>query len=552
MTSRYALGKGVRQGCPISPVLFAMFINDIFKKLTAKGMKVPHSCGIHEVPGLLFADDSALLADNPSMMRDALRVVGKWAEIWGMGFNVSKCQLLAVPPMHTEERLAAARRELEAEGLQLSGLTVPVANRCVYLGMPITNDLSMDAMVDTRVGKGRARLEELKPFLLEKFMPLKFKLDIIRSNLITTLTYGCEIWGGSLNRCARVNSIAMQAIRMAVTGIPTPRRGPGFSVITMAADLGIPSVYEISVMLSARLYMKYMYMMKDTSWLTSLISTKAKGGVGAQGPIRKLIAKLRKRVDMPALDTWGRTGMLRGEEVKLDKFNLSKEIRPLARAYFEEKEAAKTKSFDMYRAAGLDRTSAAVLVTAVAGRPAMHSMAAFMLRIRASPNHTCVHKVDGVWRCHLCEQQVEPEQGWDHILKECSELNMVRLSSGIKYNAPSKDVLNGLNSVMRPETTYEGNDLPGGEIDPLEGGSALWADNEIFAWGEGLQQGLKRMITVYRGKRRVTFPSKLSPSPFCEPRVPRTGDSLPEPTPNQGTASLCVAPATLDYSSVEV
>ena len=153
----------------------------------------------------------------------------------------------------------------------------------------------------------------------------------------------------------------------------------------------------------------------------------------------------------------------------------------------------------------------------------------------------------------MCEQQVEPEQGWSHVLKECGELYWVRLSSGIKDTAPSKDVLNGLNSVMRPETIYEGNELPGREVDPLEAGSALWADDEIFAWGEEIQQGLKRIIGVYRGKRRDTFPSKLSPSPFREPRERldvRARDSLPEPTPNRGTASFSVR--TLDYSTVEV
>ncbi|OMJ26312.1 hypothetical protein AYI70_g272 [Smittium culicis] len=50
---------GVRQGFPASPILFDFYINDLFKGV--RGVRVPGLTS--RIPGLLFADDSVLLAE---------------------------------------------------------------------------------------------------------------------------------------------------------------------------------------------------------------------------------------------------------------------------------------------------------------------------------------------------------------------------------------------------------------------------------------------------------------------------------------------------------
>ncbi|OMJ27544.1 LINE-1 retrotransposable element ORF2 protein [Smittium culicis] len=51
---------GVRQGCPASPILFDLYINDIFKNI--RGVRVPGL--ISPIPGLLFVDDAVLLDES--------------------------------------------------------------------------------------------------------------------------------------------------------------------------------------------------------------------------------------------------------------------------------------------------------------------------------------------------------------------------------------------------------------------------------------------------------------------------------------------------------
>ncbi len=63
--------KGVRQaGCPLSPILFALYTSDLMKEFQQHGHGV--MLANRKLPDLLFADDIALLADTPDNLQSAL------------------------------------------------------------------------------------------------------------------------------------------------------------------------------------------------------------------------------------------------------------------------------------------------------------------------------------------------------------------------------------------------------------------------------------------------------------------------------------------------
>ncbi|OMJ10907.1 hypothetical protein AYI70_g10043 [Smittium culicis] len=83
---------GVRKGCRMSPILFDIYINDIFEGMD--GVEVP---GLDEkIPGLLFADDAVILADSEISLKNSFLKLNLWAEKWEMKINNKKCGVIPV------------------------------------------------------------------------------------------------------------------------------------------------------------------------------------------------------------------------------------------------------------------------------------------------------------------------------------------------------------------------------------------------------------------------------------------------------------------------
>ena len=63
----FEVNTGLRQGCVLSPLLFSLYINGAVKKLKEERCGV--ECGSETIPGLLFADDTCLMASDAAGLR---------------------------------------------------------------------------------------------------------------------------------------------------------------------------------------------------------------------------------------------------------------------------------------------------------------------------------------------------------------------------------------------------------------------------------------------------------------------------------------------------
>ena len=70
-SNTFNVQRGVRQGCPFSPILFNLFINDIFQGCKKYGVK----CGESYCCGGLFADDIVLCAPTKKKLSKLLKKV---------------------------------------------------------------------------------------------------------------------------------------------------------------------------------------------------------------------------------------------------------------------------------------------------------------------------------------------------------------------------------------------------------------------------------------------------------------------------------------------
>ncbi|MCO5572106.1 hypothetical protein L7F22_025857 [Adiantum nelumboides] len=84
---------GVKQGCPLSPTLFGMYIDEVSDYIDKEGDRGAQLAGTW-IPLLLYADDIVPIAESPDGMQRQLDVLQKFAEESGLSVNMGKTKTM--------------------------------------------------------------------------------------------------------------------------------------------------------------------------------------------------------------------------------------------------------------------------------------------------------------------------------------------------------------------------------------------------------------------------------------------------------------------------
>ena len=201
LSKKFEYKRGVRQGCPLSPVLFNIFINDLIPRISK--IKVPK---ISDVGCLLFADDTVILSNNSKDLNLQLIKVEEWCNENGMEINIAKCGLMEVCPPEQSDIIPQ-------EKVVYRGENVPITEKYVYLGVEMNNELDMIKMAQYRVQKGRSTLGSCMSTLKNSAIPISYKLMLIRNIIQPSIAYGSEIFGMNQVRTKALKKIADQALK---------------------------------------------------------------------------------------------------------------------------------------------------------------------------------------------------------------------------------------------------------------------------------------------------------------------------------------------------
>ena len=98
------IGKGVCQGCILSPCLFNLYAEYITRNAGLEEAQAGIKIAGRNINDLRYADDTTLLAESEEELKSVLMTVKEESEKVGLKFNIQKTKIMASGPFAFEYR----------------------------------------------------------------------------------------------------------------------------------------------------------------------------------------------------------------------------------------------------------------------------------------------------------------------------------------------------------------------------------------------------------------------------------------------------------------
>ena len=175
-TDWFQIGKGVRQGCILSPCLFNFYAEYIMRNSGLEETQAGFKIARRNINNLRYADDTTLMAESEEKLKSPLMKVKEESKKVGLKLNIQKTRIMASGP---------------TTFWQIDEETV---RDFIFLGSKITADGDCSHEIKRRVFLGRKGMTNLESILKNRDITLPTKVRLVKAMIFPVVMYGCESW----------------------------------------------------------------------------------------------------------------------------------------------------------------------------------------------------------------------------------------------------------------------------------------------------------------------------------------------------------------------
>ena len=162
--------RGVKQGCPLSPLLFVIAYDPLLFFLNS----------LHGIRNFAFADDLAVATDNILHIYPALNLIDVFSFLSGLGVNKIKSYVLATAP---PSRYEFFRSLLAASPWP----DLPLKEKGMHLGVVIGREVTLQEIWEVPFSRALARINKVRSYV--RSLPLHKRILYVNVFIVSIFSY---------------------------------------------------------------------------------------------------------------------------------------------------------------------------------------------------------------------------------------------------------------------------------------------------------------------------------------------------------------------------
>uniref|UniRef100_A0A8D8XFQ8 Craniofacial development protein 2 n=1 Tax=Cacopsylla melanoneura TaxID=428564 RepID=A0A8D8XFQ8_9HEMI len=186
VTEEVEIKRGVRQGCLLSPMLFNIYSEFIFKEALEGwniGVRIEDENGKHIINNLRYADDTVLIANNQQDLQLLMDKVVNSCKEYGLKLNIKKTKYMIV-----------SRKIVRSSSIKVYGTELERTKAITYLGCYVNENWEAEREIRIRIEKARSTFQKMKRVLCSRCLNLNLRMRLVRCYIFSILLYGAECW----------------------------------------------------------------------------------------------------------------------------------------------------------------------------------------------------------------------------------------------------------------------------------------------------------------------------------------------------------------------